>query len=94
MTPLEKLGVLSTLSALAMGEFCGDIDPVENISAEGIVADDPEWLNANNAVPEIRRKRGRPRKKEPVIGPKRPRGRPRLAENVLRKSRGKDVNDP
>ena len=41
MTPLEKLGVLSTLSALAMGEFCGDIDPVENISAEGIVADDP-----------------------------------------------------
>ena len=94
MTPREELGLLSTLRVLAMGEFCGDIVPAEIASAsvvdvEGIAADDPEWPNPINSMSKIGRKRGRPRTREPVIGPKRPRGRPRLADNMLRKRRGK-----
>ena len=96
MTPREELGLTSTLRAIAMGEFCGAIVPAESASAdvEGVNADDPEWPNPNKAVAKVGRKRGRPRTREPVIGPKRPRGRPRLAENMLRRSRGKRINVP
>ena len=103
MTPSEQLGLFTSLRALAMGEFCGAIVPEERKSApapeegapldvEDSEAEDPEWPSPISAVPPtVKRKRGRPRTREPMIGPKRPRGRPRLPENMLRERRGKPV---
>ena len=97
MTPYEQLGLFTSLRALAMGEFCGAVVPEERKSAaapedvEDSEAEDPEWQSPISAVPIVKRKRGRPRTREPMIGPKRPRGRPRLPENMLRERRGKPI---
>ena len=96
MTPSEQLGLFTSLRALAMGEFCGAIVPQESAPAPVDVEvseeeEDSEWPNPIGAVPTVKRKRGRPRTREPMIGPKRPRGRPRLPENMLRERRGKPI---
>ena len=75
----ERLDLNSTLNALGMGKFCGDI---ERVAGKGDRVHD-------DADAKPKKKRGRPRTKEPVVGPKRPRGRPRLSENVLQRRRGK-----